>query len=135
VVIELFISSLKGLKNEGHKIDGVLISSSLAKSSTEGKRLEMFADVVYTVRQEFPEVTFVVLSDEVAGHPLLGELVSLGIYNIIERNNKEPLKINQILALFETSKTFADASVYRNVDKGIVWRNQNSGYSGAQTVI
>lgn len=101
-------------------INGVLLSTDLATKLKE-LRLEVLVDVLNAAREAFPNVTFTVLSNEKIGHPLLAELVEMGIYNIFVKSVDE-FTIQSIYDSFIKPMSFTIAVKHRQVDPNIPWR-------------
>ncbi|MGF7033429.1 hypothetical protein J2T17_004377 [Paenibacillus mucilaginosus] len=121
VVLEHLIQTIEENLVRGHSIYGIIISSNIAKNK-QGKRLEFLADVILTIRERYAEIRFIFMSDEVDQHPLHAELVSLGIYNIITRNNSKQLDIAEFVTLLEKQRSFAEVKHLRDADPDIQWR-------------
>ncbi|RRJ54894.1 hypothetical protein EHV15_35575 [Paenibacillus oralis] len=133
VVVDHLLEKLHELKSEPSiKLDGIVISSAIATKLSD-KRLEFLADVVEKIRDEFSETSIIFLSDESQGHPLLAELVSMGIYNIFVKSaqKSEPLNIKQLIRCIDQSMLYHEVKKYRNYDTGIPWRRSfvNGGHS------
>ena len=124
VVLEHLIDTIDGFAEEGVKIEGIILTTDIAKK-LDDKRLEYLADTLFKVRERYSHIDLVVLANEKAGHPLLAELISMGIYNIFTKekgNNK--LSIPQIIQALEKGFPFSKVSHFRNVDSSIPWRNK-----------
>ncbi|MEC2074170.1 hypothetical protein [Alkalihalophilus marmarensis] len=108
---------------ESNDVDAVIFTSNLAKKLND-TRLELLVDTIYSIRQAFPKVKFIVYSNEPAGHPFLTELVSLGIYNIFLKDDRSKGKnsISSLIELIEYPKEFAEVSHLLQVDKSFKWR-------------
>ncbi|MBP3916175.1 AAA family ATPase [Clostridium sp.] len=68
-------------------------------------------DIVYELRNQCFNSRIIFISKErKIGDPLLSELVSLGVYDIIVSN---PVKVTDIISLIEKPNSFSDVSYYR----------------------
>lgn len=124
VVIDHLLEILHELKSDpSMRLDGIIISSSIATKLSD-KRLEFLADVLEKIRDEFSETSIIYLSDESQGHPLLAELVSMGIYNIFVKSSKksEQLNIKQLIQCIDQPMLYSEVKKYRDYDSGIAWR-------------
>ena len=101
-------------------ITGVLLTTDLA-TKLGSKRLEVLLDILTAARENFPEVTFTVLANEKIGHPLLAEIVEIGILNIFVKG-EEQFTIPSLIDVFQKPLTFDTAVKYRKVDENIPWR-------------
>jgi len=129
VVLEHLLETLHSMKNETTiKLDGLVINSSIAKRG-EDKRLEYLADAIERIREDFSETSIIFLSDEMPGHPLLAELVSMGIYNIFAKSTeqKNTLDIKLLVRCIDTPLLYSDAVKYRNYNREIPWRKFVNG--------
>lgn len=114
---------LQALETE-NDINGVLIATDLARK-LEDNRLDRLTDVLLHIRKTFPDLTLSLLSSERAGHPMLAELVDMGIYNIFLKGT-DKITIEVLNGSFERPKTFTDAIKYKDVDHSIPWRKSFS---------
>ncbi|MEK5357786.1 hypothetical protein [Paenibacillus sp. FSL L8-0709] len=128
VVLEHLIESIVNLTEKGMDIYGVLISSDLSKKIKD-KRHEDLADHLLAIRDRFSNIQFVFLSSESEGHPLLAEMVQLGIYNIFIKSSKSSSieNISDLTNAFLKSKLFSEVSHLRIVDESIPWRRMEKG--------
>lgn len=101
-------------------INGVLLTTDIA-TKIRDQRLEVTVDILAAVREKFPNITFTILSNEKVGHPMLAELVEMGIYNIFVKNGDD-FTIQSILDSFVKPLSFNTAVKYRQVDQTIPWR-------------
>jgi hypothetical protein len=134
VVVDHLLEKLHELKSEPSiKLDGIVISSGIATKLSD-KRLEFLADVIEKIRDEFSEASIIFLSDESQGHPLLAELVSMGIYNIFVKSaqKSEPLNIKQLIRCINQPMLYSEVKKYRDYDTGIQWRR--SFVNGGQSI-
>lgn len=133
VVVDHLLERLHELKSEPSiKLDGIVISSAITKRLSH-KRLELLADVIEKIREEFSDTSIIFLSDVSQGHPLLAELVSMGIYNIFVKSAKsEQLNIKQLIQCIDHPMLYHEAKKYRDYDKSIPWRR--SFVNGANSI-
>lgn len=101
-------------------IEGVLLTTDLATKRND-ERLELLVDILSAVRENFPNITFTILSNEKIGHPMLAEIVEMGIYNIFIKNGDD-FTIQSIIDSFKKPLSFNTAVKYRQVDTSIPWR-------------
>ncbi|MEK4487995.1 hypothetical protein MHH81_21025 [Psychrobacillus sp. FSL H8-0484] len=101
-------------------VKGVLIATDIATNRSE-KRLELLVDILEAARAKFTDVVFTVMSNERPGHPLLAELVEMGIYNIFVKD-KDEITIPLLMNSFEEPYSFSSAMKYRKVNTDIPWR-------------
>lgn len=101
-------------------IEGVLLTTDLATKMND-QRLEVLIDILSAVRENFPNITFTILSNEKMGHPMLAEIVEMGIYNIFIKNGDD-FTIQSIIDSFKKPLSFNTAVKYRQVDNSIPWR-------------
>jgi hypothetical protein len=99
-------------------IDSIIITSNVAKK-LEDKRLDVLSDLLFSVRQKYPDIIIHLMSKESVGHPFLTEVVQMGIYNIYR--DGEDLTVKQLISKTETPNSFADPQ-YMNVNESIQWR-------------
>lgn len=132
VVVDHLVERLHLIKEDpSTSLDAVIISSSLAVKQSD-KRHEFLADVIDRIREDFSKSSIIFLSDEKQGHPLLAELVSMGIYNIFLKSQKsEPLNIKQLIKCIDHPLPYSEVKKYRNYDQGIPWRRF---VNGAQSI-
>ncbi|SDM14689.1 hypothetical protein SAMN05428961_11056 [Paenibacillus sp. OK060] len=132
VVVDHLVERLHLIKEDPSiTLDGIIISSSLAVKQSD-KRHEFLADVIDRIREDFSDSSIIFLSDEKQGHPLLAELVSMGIYNIFLKSQKsEPLNIKQLIKCIDSPLPYSEVKKYRNYDQGISWRRF---VNGAQSI-
>lgn len=133
VVIDHLLETLHELKSEPSiKLDGIVISSAIATKIND-KRLEFLADVIEKIRDDFSDTSIIFLSDESQGHPLLAELVSMGIYNIFAKSaqKNESLNIKQLIRCIDQPMLYNEVKKYRDYDTGIPWRRF---VNGGQTI-
>ncbi|MBY0217938.1 hypothetical protein [Paenibacillus illinoisensis] len=132
VVVDHLVERLHLIKEDSSvKLDAVVISSSIAVKHSD-KRHEFLADVIDRIREDFSDSSIIFLSDEKQGHPLLAELVSMGIYNIFLKSQKsEPLNIKQLIKCIEHPLPYREVKKYRKYDQGIPWRRF---VNGAQSI-
>ncbi|MDQ0255491.1 Flp pilus assembly CpaE family ATPase [Evansella vedderi] len=121
VVLEHLMETLEMLEEEGESVDGLLISSDIAKKMNN-KRLELFSDTLLTLREKYSHMSIVVLSNEGKGHPVLAEIVSMGIYNIFVKSERSTLDVQGVISAFDTPVPFSEVSHYREFDRSIQWR-------------
>lgn len=129
VIIEHLIEDLHSFKNQpDFKLDGLVINSSMAKKGKD-KRLEFLADVIEKIRDDFSETSIIFLSDETQGHPLLAELVSMGIYNIFAKSaqKSESLNVKQLIRCIDHPMLYNEVKKFREFDKDIPWRRFVNG--------
>lgn len=105
---------------QNSEIEGVLLTTDLA-SKMKDQRLEVLVDIIAAVREKFPNITFTILSNEGIGHPMLAELVELGIYNIFVKNGPD-FTTDSIMDSFTKPLSFNTAVKYRQVDPNKPWR-------------
>lgn len=105
---------------EHNQVFGIFLTTDLARKLND-KRLEFLADSVFTLRERYPNVQLLVLSNEEIGHPFLKELVQMGLYNVFLKGQGN-LNVQQLLVLLSQPKTFGDVSHLLNVDPSIPWR-------------
>lgn len=113
-------------------IDGIIISSTLAQK-LQDERLELMADSLLTIRERFPHTQIVVLSNEDEGHPLLAEVVQMGIYNIFIRGKSNPT-VKDFLDCIDRPKPFNEVSKLLKIDPSIRWRKDSTALK-ANTII
>lgn len=78
-------------------------------------------ELVYEIRQKCYGTRIIFISKErKVGDPLLSELVSLGVFDILTTN---PIKITDLIAVIEKPNSFADVSFYRQ--KLVIDENSN----------
>jgi hypothetical protein len=133
VVLDHLIEKLHSLKSEPNiKLDGLVLNSSIAAKGKD-KRLEFLADVIEKIRDDFSETSIIFLSDEMQGHPLLAELVSMGVYNIFAKSAQktEPLNIKQLIRCIDQPMLYSEVRKFRDYNKDIPWRRF---INGAQTI-
>jgi len=124
VVIDHLIEKLEELKSDSSiKLDGLVISSAIATKLSD-KRLEFLADVIEKIREDFSDTSIIFFSDETQGHPLLAELVSIGVYNIIVKSDqkKNGLSIDLLLRYIDQPMLYSEVKRYRDFNKDIPWR-------------
>lgn len=129
VVLEHLIESLHMMKSDSNiKLDGLVLSSSIATKGKD-KRLEFLADVIEQIRSDFSETSIIFLSDEMQGHPLLAELVSMGVYNIFAKSTQksEPLNIKQLIRCIDKPMPYSEVRKFREYNKDIPWRRFING--------
>jgi hypothetical protein len=131
VVLEHLIETIEQQAEAGVEIHGILISSDIARKQ-EDKRLEVLGDHLLAIRGRYSDINIVFLSNEAEGHPLLAELVGMGIYNIFVKSSKSaPIEnISSLINAFIKIKSFSDVQKLRDVNTSIPWRRLPSGPSG-----
>jgi len=124
VTLDHFLEHAYALKGNGEEPSAFLLSTSITKRGTE-KRLEEFADIVINLREDFENSSFLIMSDEDTKHPLHAELISIGVFNIFERNElgKGPITISSLIGFIDNSRTLLELKDMRNYDRSIPWRN------------
>lgn len=121
IIFDHLLETIENCLYGGSTLDGLIIASDLAKKGAE-KNLELLSDTLLTIRNRhnFP---IVFLSSEKVGHPLLAELVSMGIYDIILRDDSNTsLDVNTIIQAFIQPTPFSAAIKFREIDRSIQWR-------------
>lgn len=128
VVLEHLLETVINQFENGNEIYGILVSSDLSKKLRD-KRHEELSDHLLAIRDRFSNIQFVFLSSEPEGHPLLAELVQLGIYNIFIKSSKTSSieNISDLTNAFVKSKLFSEVSHLRTVDNSIPWRRLANG--------
>ncbi|KIV58939.1 hypothetical protein AM501_23945 [Aneurinibacillus migulanus] len=123
VLLEDLAEKLETFHLKDISIEGILITSDIAKKGSD-KRLEFLSDYLLTVRTKFSQAKIIFLSNEPEGHPLLAELVNMGIYDIIlkQQNAEQSLDVNQIIRSFYDSTPFSKVFHLRNFNESIPWR-------------
>ncbi|WP_047153692.1 hypothetical protein [Aneurinibacillus tyrosinisolvens] len=134
VIFEHLIEAIENCFYNGSTLDGLIIASEIAKKGTE-KNLELLSDTLLTIRNRY-NFPVVFLSDERIGHPLLAELVNMGIYDIILRDDANTsLDVNTMMQAFIQPTPFASAMKFREVDTTIQWRKfYNAGHALTVTI-
>ncbi|GAA0853882.1 hypothetical protein ABER99_20045 [Paenibacillus glucanolyticus] len=127
VVAEHLIETIEEAYENDEPVFGLIVITDLAYKLND-KRLEYLSDVLLSIRTRHSEIRTVVLSNESEGHPLLAELVNMGIYNIFVRSaTNSTISIVDIMNCFEKSKEFAEVAKYREYSKDIAWRKIDNG--------
>ncbi|RLZ15025.1 hypothetical protein, partial [Proteus mirabilis] len=121
------IETIEEAYENDEPVFGLIVITDLAYKLND-KRLEYLSDVLLSIRTRHSEIRTVVLSNESEGHPLLAELVNMGIYNIFVRSaTNSTISIVDIMNCFEKSKEFAEVAKYREYSKDIAWRKIDNG--------
>ncbi|MEX3624884.1 hypothetical protein [Viridibacillus arvi] len=101
-------------------ITGVILTTDIAVKIDE-KRLDVLVDVLTAARENFPDVIFTVLANERTGHPMLAELVEIGIMNIFIKG-VDKFTTTTLVDVLNKPLSFATAMKFRKVDEEIPWR-------------
>ena len=118
--VEMLIETLELLQEEGTKIDSIILTSDIAQKLKD-KRLEYLTDVLFTIRKS-QNVNIIIYANEQEGHPFLGEVVRMGIYNIfVKKSHSDSIHISELIGRIENPLSFADASHFLEVDTSIKW--------------
>lgn len=130
VVLEHLIETIDGFVEDGEKIDGILLSTDLSRKLSE-KRLEILSDTLLEIRKRYSDISIIVLSNEKVGHPLLAEMVQMGIYNIFVKG-KDNFSIDKIFEIIKQPRTFAEVSEFLEVDEKIKWSRMSNKHSSVK---
>ncbi|MED0677622.1 hypothetical protein ABEV55_16175 [Aneurinibacillus thermoaerophilus] len=128
VILEDLIEFVEKLNHQKIPIDGILLTSDIAKKGGD-KRLEYLSDYLLNIRTRFSHINITFLSNEPEGHPLLAELVSMGVYNIILKKEGVEGSIDAygIISGFYKPAPFSSVAHFRNIDPSIPWRKIQQG--------
>lgn len=117
--LEMLFQAFDLFQEEEVNIDGLIISSDLAKKQGE-LRLELLSDSLKKIREEHDQLNVVLLSKEPVGHPFLAEVVQLGIYSIL----LDSMTVEIIANCIESPMTYSQVSHLTKVDTGYQWRSE-----------
>ncbi|WP_145950130.1 ParA family protein [Paenibacillus sp. Y412MC10] len=121
VLAEHLIETIELSYHNDEPIYGIIITTDLATKGND-KRLEYLADCLLTIRSKHSEIKIAVLANEPEGHPLLTELVNMGIYNIFLKTSSSTINAAELLHCLDVPKEFAEVAKFRDYKKDIQWR-------------